>query len=208
MQSSSPNDTGYMFRSESIPIQSSSFVPESQPSSILEQFSNKNMIIMVLTVLLVFSFLGINILSVFGNILQYFVQITKHLVVYILSFFGYTAGAILTTTADVVGDTVITGVDIAQESVKSAGELLKNTSRTSSPNLDQAINQGDYVVNEPEPAKTSNPVISTGGTKKSWCLVGEHMEKRGCIEIDQYDKCMSGQVYPSQKMCLNPTMSP
>lgn len=208
MQSSSP-DNGYTFRSES-PIQSSPFTPESQPQpSIFEQFSNKNMIIILLTVLLVFSFLGINLLSVFGNILQYIVQITKPLVLYILSFFGYTAGTILYTSADVVGDTVITGVDIVQESVKSAGELLKNTSR---PNLDQAINQGsqsiDYVVNEPEPAKTSNPVVSTGGAKKSWCLVGEHMEKRACIQIDEYDKCMSGQVYPSQKMCLNPTITP
>jgi len=215
MQSSSSNENGNMFRSESIPTQASPlpFTPVEPESSSIFSNSNKNMIILILTVLLVLSFLGINLLNVLGNILQYIVQITKPLIIYILSFFGYTAGTILTTTADVVGDTVITGVDIAQESVKSAGELLKDTSRTSSPNLDQSINKGSkpvkYDVNEPEPAKTSNPVVSAaGGAKKSWCLVGEHMEKRACIEIDEYDKCMSGQIYPSQKMCLNPTMSP
>jgi len=185
------------------PVPMTETVPAENPS-MLDRFSNKNILIGVLTVLLVFSFLGVNLLVVFGNLLQNIINFAKPLVLYILSFFGYTAGSVLTTTADIVGDTVITGVDIAQESVKSAGQVLKNVS---APSLDRTINQRDYVVNEPEPAPTSNPVIA-GHSKKGWCLVGEHMAKRGCIEVGDYDKCMSGQVYPSQKMCLNPTLSP
>lgn len=191
---------GFLFGSESIPIESESPVS----SSWIDRFSNKNVLILVLSVLLVFSFLGINLLGLFGNLIQNIMDLLKPLVVYILSFFGYTTGTILTTTADVVGDTVITGVDIAQESVKSAGEVLKNISK---PKLDNVINKSEYVVNEPEPAPTTNPVIATN-SKKGWCLVGEQLGKRGCIEIDEHDKCMSGQVYPSQKMCLNPTLSP
>lgn len=194
------NDTSdTFFQTTKIPAP----IEDAKPS-MLEQFSNKNLLIMVLTVLLVFSFLGVNLLVVFGNLLQNIINFAKPLVLYILSFFGYTAGSVLTTTADIVGDTVITGVDIAQESVKSAGQVLKNVS---APSLDKAINDRDYTVNEPTPAPTSNPVIA-GHSKKGWCLVGEHMAKRGCIEIGDYDKCMSGQVYPSQKMCLNPTLSP
>jgi hypothetical protein len=49
-----------------------------------------------------------------------------------------------------------------------------------------------------------NPVSSA---KKSWCLVGEYQGRRGCIEITDQDKCISGQVFPEQKMCLNPTLS-
>lgn len=207
MQTSTPeSEDGFLFGTRSIPIEDRSPEVISQPS-MLEQFSNKNFLIMVLTVLLVFSFMGVNLLALFGNLIQNIMNLLKPLVVYILSFFGYTAGTLISTTADVVGDTVITGVDIAQDSVKSAGELLKNASKTSAPVLDVAINNSGYVVNEPEPARTSNPVVAPT-TKQSWCLVGEHAEKRGCIQIDEYDKCMSGQVYPSQKMCLNPTMSP
>jgi hypothetical protein len=207
MNTQEPNGDGFLFGTRSVPIEQSSPEVISQPS-MLEQFSNKNFLIMLLTALLVFSFMGVNILSLFGNLIQNIMNFLKPLIVYILSIFGYTAGTILSTTADVVGDTVITGVDIAQDSVKSAGELLKNASKTSAPVLDIAINNSGYVVNEPEPARTSNPVVSPSTNKQSWCLVGEHMEKRGCIQIDEYDKCMSGQVYPSQKMCLNPTMSP
>lgn len=207
MQTSTPEtDEGFLFGTRSIPIEQSSPEVMSQPS-MLERFSNKNMLIMVLTVLLVFSFMGINILTLFGNLVQNIMNFLKPLIVYILSLFGYTAGSIISTTADVVGDTVITGVDIAQDSVKSAGELLKTASTKSTPVLDSVINKRGYVLNEPEPALTSNPVVAQP-SKQSWCLVGEHAEKRGCIQIDEYDKCMSGQVYPSQKMCLNPTMSP
>lgn len=203
------DDDGFLFGTRSIPYREAyredSPSLSSQEPSLLERFSNKNVLILILTVLLVFSFLGVNLLGLFGNLVQNIMNLLKPLIVYILSFFGYTAGSLLTTTADVVGDTVITGVDIAQESVKSAGELLKNVSKGGS--IDNAINNSPYVVAEPTPAPTSNPVVATP-SKKSWCLVGEHMAKRGCIEIDEHDKCMSGQVYPSQKMCLNPTLSP
>ena len=55
---------------------------------------------------------------------------------------------------------------------------------------------------------SENPIqkpISSG--KSGWCLVGEYANKRGCIEVSETDKCMSGQVFPNQKMCLNPNIT-
>jgi hypothetical protein len=49
-----------------------------------------------------------------------------------------------------------------------------------------------------------NPI--TAG-KQGWCLVGEYQGKRGCIEVSEHDRCLSGQVFPNQKMCLNPTLT-
>ena len=44
--------------------------------------------------------------------------------------------------------------------------------------------------------------------KVGWCLVGEYEGRRGCIEISDYDKCLSGKVFPSQEICMNPTQTP
>jgi len=51
----------------------------------------------------------------------------KPLIYQILSIFGYTAGTVINTTADVVADTSKFGIDIAEGSVKNIGNLLKNT---------------------------------------------------------------------------------
>jgi hypothetical protein len=91
--------------------------------------------------------------------------------------------------------------------LKNASEGQVDTKARSS--LDSALNNKNSHLSDPQPTPAESPVqkpITAG--KSQWCLVGEYKEKRGCIEIDEHDKCISGQVYPSQKMCLNPTMTP
>jgi len=176
-------------------------------------FSNKNIIIILLIVLLVFSFLGINILTISGNIMQTFIQIFGPLVSQILSIFGYTTGTVLNKTADVVADTAKTGIDIAEGSIQSVGNILRDASQSnvdvrSKQSLDTVLNRGILTGNEPRADTTENPIqkpITAG--KQNWCLVGEYQGKRGCIEVGEHDKCLSGQVFPNQKMCLNPTLT-
>lgn len=176
-------------------------------------FSDKNTLIIVLLVLLVLSLLGINLLSITGDLFQALVNIFGPFITHIFSFFGYTTGSVLNKTADVVGNTTKVGVDIATGTVKDVGDLLKNASQgqinTESKNsLDRILNEGSITPTEPSPTASENPIQKPiSSNKKSWCLVGEYQEKRGCIEIDEHDKCLSNQVFPSQKLCLNPNLS-
>jgi hypothetical protein len=177
-------------------------------------FSNKNYIIIALLILLILSFLGINMLTIFGNLIQTLVNIFGPLVTQVLSVFGYTAGTLIDKSADIVTDTAKTGIDIAGGTVSSIGDLLKDASRPNvderaKQQLDQSINLSGQPVKQPEPDTASNPIqkpISSG--KSGWCLVGEYEGRRGCIEVGEADKCLSGQVFPNQKMCLNPTLTP
>ena len=60
----------------------------------------------------------------------------------------------------------------------------------------------------PMPSASENPIQKPiSANKTNWCLIGEYQQKRGCIEIKDHDKCMSGQVFPTQKMCLNPNLT-
>jgi len=176
-------------------------------------FSNKNFIITILIGLLLLSFLGINVLTIFGNWIQTIISIFGPLIGQILSIFGYTAGTVLDKSADVVGDVAKAGVDIAEGTVHSIGGILKNASKDNVDDkakrqLDKSLNLSPHLYNSAEPDKSSNPIQNPiSSTKISWCLVGEYQGKRGCIEIGDQDKCLSGQVFPQQKMCLNPTLS-
>jgi hypothetical protein len=174
-------------------------------------FSNKNFIIIVLVILLVLSFLGINSVIVGGNLLQDIVQFLSPLVNQILSIFGHTAGTVINKSTDVIADTAKTTIDIAGGTLHSVGDILKNSSdpvEIASLKLDNSINKASVKHNEPAPDKSSNPIQKPiSAAKTNWCLVGEYQGRRGCIEISEHDKCLSGQVFPDQKTCLNPTLT-
>lgn len=197
-------------------------------------FRGKNLLIIILSGLLILSFLGINLLASMGNLVEIISNLFGPFFVQILSIFGYTAGTVLDKSTDVVTDVAKTGIDLAGDTLQSAADLLKDASRdnvnekalnqmdsVSSGNIinsndstnnsvnnsiDKTINESKPKVNIPKPDNSVDPIqkpITSG--KTNWCLVGEYQGKRGCIEVNDNSKCMSGQVFPSQKMCINPT---
>ena len=92
----------------------------------------------------------------------------------------------------------------------SAASLLKDASRNNVnkdavKQLDKSINSSNYSVNQPKEDDGSGPIQNPiTSNKANWCLVGEYQGNRGCIEVDDESKCMSGQTFPTQHMCLNP----
>jgi hypothetical protein len=184
---------------------------ENIPKSEESMFSNKNTIITVLVFLLIFSFLGINILMIFGDVIQRLAQIVGPFFTKVLATFGYTTGTVLDKTTDVVTDASKLGIDLAGGAVKDVGDLLiKASEGKTSIDLDKTVNEPSVKPEEkheePQPDTTTNPIQNPISSVKSrWCLVGEYEGRRGCIEIADSDKCLSGQVFPTQQMCLNPT---
>ena len=169
-------------------------------------------IIIVLLVLIGLSFLGINIFTIVGKFIENLLAIFGPMFAQIFSIFGYTTGSVINKTADVVGDVAKTGVDVAEGSLQSVGNILKDVSRknvnpATAQGLDSALNTGPIQYTEPKPDATTNPIQKPiTSAKTGWCLVGEYEGRRGCVAVGESDKCMSGQVYPSQGACANPAM--
>jgi len=131
-----------------------------------------------------------------------------------VSNFLYSTGWFIGKTSDIVANTGETTLDIANGAVHSGSDLLiKASKKTSSDNVIKTDNvpkqeSEKQTHQEPAPDNATNPIqkpITAGKTQ--WCLVGEYQGRRGCIEIGDSDKCMSGQVFPSQYTCLNPNFS-
>ena len=43
-------------------------------------------------------------------------------------------------------------------------------------------------------------------SKKGFCYIGEDRGFRSCIEVDEGDICMSGDIFPTQAICINPKL--
>jgi hypothetical protein len=181
-------------------------------------FSTTNILIFLLCVLLLFSILGINILTLSGHILQeithFIIQLyhtIKPFMISILSVLGYTTGSTLNKTADIVANTGKTSLDIADGSIHSLGNLFIQSSlpNLNKNHIDTTLNASPIKINNPSTDTTSSPIQNPiSSNKTNWCLVGDYAGKRGCIEIGESDKCLSNQIYPTQQLCLNPNTRP
>ena len=98
---------------------------------IASEGNSKNYMIFILAILLILSLLGINLFIIVGNTVQVVINLFKPLIYQILAIFGYTAGTLINTTADVTSDVARAGVDIAEGTVQSVGNLLKDVSKGS-----------------------------------------------------------------------------
>jgi hypothetical protein len=42
--------------------------------------------------------------------------------------------------------------------------------------------------------------------KKGWCYVGEDRNFRSCITVGESDTWMSGNIFPTKDICVNPSL--
>lgn len=81
-------------------------------------------------------------------------------------------------------------VDVMQQ---SALNKALNTAQSQQPR------EQDYQAYE-----ASSSVHSAG--KSGWCFVGEDRGFRSCAQVGVNDTCMSGDIFPSQEICMNPNL--
>jgi hypothetical protein len=71
--------------------------------------------------------------------------------------------------------------------------------------LQTKIEKNPYSnTSEYEPNQSGSGNGNGSGTK--WCYVGESNHKRTCASVDEHEKCMSGNIFPSYDLCVNPNL--
>ena len=83
-----------------------------------------------------------------------------------------------------------------QEAKNSLNKALNSSKNTHS---NKEKKDDDY-----EPHQASSSVHDTG--KAGWCLIGEDRGYRTCSKVGENDKCMSGDIFPTQQLCINPNL--
>tara|TARA_B100000674_G_C37923806_1_gene954546 strand:- start:1040 stop:1636 length:597 start_codon:yes stop_codon:yes gene_type:complete len=81
-----------------------------------------------------------------------------------------------------------------------------------------AINSGVNVlekglIRERTPTETAEPqpdtvgdVTQRQGGKSGYCYIGEDRGFRSCVKVGNMDKCMSGNIFPTEAVCINPNL--
>ena len=85
------------------------------------------------------------------------------------------------------------------------------TGAAANTNLDAAIAKA-----RPKPKKSESPAhpdeagsrtqSSKAKGKSSYCYIGEDRGFRSCIKVDDPGTCLSGEIFPTRDICINPTL--
>jgi hypothetical protein len=207
------------FSSDS-PIQSS--VSSENDTGFFESLKNINLTTWLL-IILILAFLGFNIFVYLAKGTQSITNIFGPL---FQKIFG-TAVAITGQTVDVAaegGKTVVTGTanalnaglsavqditpNTANSSIQSQpvqGTTTKSTQNVASDNtLNKALNSSQPVEQSQDQDYTAQEASSS--LKAGWCFIGEDRGHRTCGQVGVNDQCMSGDIFPSQELCINPNL--
>ena len=194
------------------------FLTDSSTTGFFDGLKNVSMTTWLL-IILIFSFLGFNIFVYLAKGTQ---DITNILDPLLSKIFGTTisvagqaidvsaegAKSVVNTTASVI-DTGLTSIqNITPNATPSINKGQPVTQQQTQPNLQQtSLNkalsstetQSEYQANE-----SSSSVHSSG--KAGWCYIGMDREFRTCGEVGVNDTCMSGDIFPSHEICVNPNL--
>jgi hypothetical protein len=75
--------------------------------------------------------------------------------------------------------------------------------------LDAALNDAASAAQnkDPQPDESLSSVQSSSG-KAGWCYIGVDKQTRTCSQVGVNDQCLSGDIFPSQEICINPNLRP
>ena len=133
------------------------------------------------------------------------------------------AKTVINTTANVL-DTGLTAVqDLTPEHMKdipsgkeapssvsnqpvnmSQADIMANNTLNKA--LNSATAQKNTKQDQDYEASEATSSIHLSGQQSGWCYIGEDRGYRTCTQVGANDKCMSGQIFPSQEICINPSL--
>jgi hypothetical protein len=167
----------------------------------------------IIIVVVVLALLGINVFSYLANGTTMFTNLFKNILEVFYKITGKTITATANTSAAVINaaaeggkeithlsaDIVDAGLTGVQNTLKPihADNGLNNALNSSSPQKEQEHGE-DYEPNEATSSIQEN--------KTGWCFIGEESNVRTCAKVGQNDKCMSGDIFPSREICVNPSL--
>ena len=148
--------------------------------------NNSRTIIIILGVLLILSLLGVNFFLIIGTVLDKFFSGLKHYFLQLMTSMGFYGGAVINTTADIVGDTAKTGIDIAEGTVQSVGNLLQNRPNMGGTTLEQQQWNTNVFGLNPTPMGEDNQEYSS--LQHQINTINQKMETPPSSNVDNANK--------------------
>jgi hypothetical protein len=189
-------------------------------------------------IILVLALLGFNIFIYLGIAIQDITNFFRPLIIKIYEILGLTTKNIVNVTLEDSREIVNETANVYDKSTTAIQNNIDNksipisssTAKTSLSNenipsinetrdimqsnsLNNALNNATQENSSSQKmdyeADDSSSNIQRGSSNKSgWCFIGEDRGFRTCAQVGVNDSCISGDIFPSNEICINPKLRP
>ena len=165
------------------------------------------------------AFAGFNIFAQMGIATDEIVKFAEPVVRPIMNLLGMITKQTVSTTAagtktgiDIVSGATKSGVSVIEDQITGSssiqpsgnGDARQERARATALTMKTGV---DSSATQPE-ADDASSVTQKGKVsgKAGFCLVGEDRGIRSCMKVGEGDTCMSGNIFPSKDVCINPSL--
>lgn len=177
-----------------------------------------NYFIRFILVIVLLAFAGFNIFTQMGVITddaRNFIEPVLHPIMKVLGM--VTAQTVKSTAEgtkvgiDIVSGATKSGVNVVEDQLIGSGiqpsgngDAKQERARANALTMKTGV---DSAISQPE-ADDASSVTQKGKVsgKAGYCLVGEDRGIRSCVKVGEGDTCMSGNIFPSKDVCINPSL--
>lgn len=159
-----------------------------------------------LVLILALAFGGLIYLAKGTDIISYLKDVFTQVSQLIINMSATGTQAATKATADIVDTSLETVKTVTAPSKQQQSEPVQQQ-------MQQQSIQPPYPTSYPQsntfPPKQIEPVPASSvdsENKSGWCYVGEQQDFRSCIQVGEFDKCLSGDIFPSHEICVNPNL--
>ena len=178
----------------------------SQTVSNEQGMSYTKIILYTIIAILLLAFIGFNIFSYLAEGTDILTKFTAPLVNLFAMITGDTAKTTVSnagtgskTIINNIEKGTIGSVDYLQKNIKKTTANTPNKSIVNTENVDSLSDNKITNNNEPEPTRTNT-------LNQGYCYIGKINDTRYCAKVSARDQCMSGDIYPSMDICINPNL--
>ena len=95
--------------------------------------------------------------------------------------------------------------ELEQEKNKEKNKEKEKEQEKTTDKVTTSINgKKKKALEDPAPDDSASSV--QGGAKGGFCLAGEWKGVRSCVKVKSAKDCVSGQLFPNEMSCVNPTL--
>jgi hypothetical protein len=193
-----------------------------------------SLLVRAILIVLLLSLIGFNVMTYLDDITRWFGETFGAPFQAVARFLGYAAIDTAQTTVDVsaqgtksavdiAAGAATSGIDVLQQTIEQKGRQedqdqdqdqdqdpqsqqgqssTKNSQMSSSAALQRALSHAKKQP--PQPDDATSRTQRTG--KSGYCYIGEDRGFRSCIKVGEEDTFMSGDIFPTHAICINPRL--
>ena len=166
----------------------------------------------LIIIIIVLAFLGINVFVYLAKGTETATNIFAPFLAKIAALFGKTVNVSAQGTQELVNASAGTATSGLSEIQNITGGTPGNAAQQPDVMINNSLNRSLNTSTQQKQQENGEDYVADDSTspiqqsKMGWCFIGEDRGFRSCEQVGVNDQCMSGDIFPTKDVCMNPNL--